>query len=73
VAEHQQAVAMLQDKIHRRLAKAPRKEVVIFTHGYDDTFADAAFATGNILRRDWRRLGSSAGNTLWRSRNTPLI
>ena len=41
---------MLQDEIHRRLAKFARKEVVIFIHGYNNTFADAAFATGNLCR-----------------------
>ena len=50
VAEHEEAVALLQDHIHRRLAKSARKEVVIFIHGYNNTFADAAFATGSICR-----------------------
>jgi esterase/lipase superfamily enzyme len=50
VAAHEEAVASLQDEIHQRLAKSARKEVVIFIHGYNSTFADAAFATGNICR-----------------------
>ncbi len=50
VASHEEAVASLQDEIHRRLAKFARKEVVIFIHGYNNTFADAAFATGNLCR-----------------------
>ena len=50
VAEHEEAVALLQDEIHRRLAKSARKEIVMFIHGYNNTFADAAFATGNICR-----------------------
>ena len=50
VAEHQEAVALLQGEIHRRLAKSARKEVVIFIHGYNNSFADAAFATGSICR-----------------------
>ena len=50
VVEHQEAVTLLQDEIHRRLAKSTRKEAVIFIHGYNNTFADAAFATGSICR-----------------------
>ena len=50
VAGHQEAVTLLQDEIHRRLAKSTRKEAVIFIHGYNNTFADAAFATGSICR-----------------------
>ena len=50
VAAHKEAVASLQDEIHQRLAKSARKEVVVFIHGYNNTFADAAFATGNICR-----------------------
>ena len=41
---------MLQNEIHRRLAKSAREEVVMFIHGYNNTFVDAAFATGNICR-----------------------
>ena len=50
VAEHEEAVALLQNEIHRRLAKSAREEVVMFIHGYNNTFVDAAFATGNICR-----------------------
>ena len=34
----------------RRLQRAPRKEVVIFVHGYNNSFDDAAYSTGNICR-----------------------
>src|SRR5208283_36399 len=50
VAAHEQAVASLQGEIRRRLAKTERKEVVIFIHGYNNTFNDAANATGSICR-----------------------
>jgi esterase/lipase superfamily enzyme len=50
VAEHEEAVALLQDEIHRRLEKSARKEAVTFIHGYNNTFEDAAFATGSICR-----------------------
>ena len=50
VAEHERAAAALQAEIGRRLAVARRKEVVIFIHGYNNSFADAAVATGDICR-----------------------
>jgi len=50
VASHEQATASLQDEMARRLATAPRKEVLVFIHGYRNTFADAARATGEICR-----------------------
>jgi esterase/lipase superfamily enzyme len=50
VAAHEEAVASLQGEIRHRLAKTKRKEVVVFIHGYNNTFNDAASATGNICR-----------------------
>ena len=50
VAAHEEAVASLQGEIRRRLAKTERKEVVAFIHGYNNTFNDAASATGSICR-----------------------
>ena len=42
--------ARAQAEVSRRLEKAPRKEVVIFIHGYNNSFDDAAYSTGNICR-----------------------
>lgn len=50
VAAHEQAVASLQGEIRQRLTKTHRKEIVVFIHGYNNSFADAAHATGNICR-----------------------
>src|SRR5271165_6320064 len=50
VAAHEEAVASLQREIRRRLARTERKEVVVFIHGYNNTFNDAANATGSICR-----------------------
>lgn len=50
VAAHEQAVASLQADIARRLATAGRKEVVVFVHGYNNSFDDAALATDEICR-----------------------
>src|SRR4029077_11107574 len=50
VAAHEDAVASLQREIRRRLATTERKEVVVFIHGYNNSFADAANAMGSICR-----------------------
>jgi esterase/lipase superfamily enzyme len=48
VAAHMQAKQRLQDEIAMRLAVARRKEVVLFVHGYHDTFEDAALTMGEM-------------------------
>ncbi|MDK1390145.1 alpha/beta hydrolase [Sinorhizobium sp. 8-89] len=50
VAAHDQAAALLQAEVARRLAAADRKEVVVFIHGYGNSFDDAALTTGEICR-----------------------
>ncbi|TCL64683.1 alpha/beta hydrolase [Rhizobium sp. BK251] len=50
VAAHEQAAAALQAEVGRRLAMANRKEVVVFIHGYGNSFDDAALTTGEICR-----------------------
>ena len=46
VAAHEEAVASLQGEIRRRLAKTERKEVVVFIHGYNNTFATRPMRRG---------------------------
>ena len=48
VDAHEKAAAMLQAEVTRRLAAAPRKEVVLFVHGYANTFQDASFTMGEL-------------------------
>ncbi|RBP05798.1 esterase/lipase superfamily enzyme [Roseiarcus fermentans] len=50
VAAHEQAVATLQGEIRKRISPTDRKEVVVFIHGYNKTFADAAESTANLCR-----------------------
>jgi len=45
---HEQAATGLQAEVARRLALSPRKEVVLFVHGYANAFADAAFRMANL-------------------------
>jgi len=56
VQAHEKAKQALQDEIARRLAIAPRKEIVLFVHGYNYTFEDAALTMGELchfLGRDF--------------------
>ena len=48
VAAHDEAKGRLQAEIQRRVAIAPRKEVVLFVHGYANTFEDAALSLGEL-------------------------
>jgi esterase/lipase superfamily enzyme len=45
---HEQAGAALQAEVARRIAASPRKEVVLFVHGYANTFQDAAFSMADL-------------------------
>jgi len=42
------ATRALQAEVARRLALSPRKEVVLFIHGVDNTFQDAALTMGEL-------------------------
>lgn len=48
VEAHAQARARLQDEIAMRLARAPRKEIVLFVHGYHESFESAALTMGEL-------------------------
>lgn len=48
IEAHERAAAMLQREVARRLGAAPRKEVVLFVHGYANTFQDATFTMGEL-------------------------
>jgi esterase/lipase superfamily enzyme len=45
---HDTASRALQAEVARRLASSPRKEVVLFVHGYHNTFQDAALTMGEL-------------------------
>jgi esterase/lipase superfamily enzyme len=48
VDAHERSVAAFQGELAKRIASSPRKEVVLFVHGYHDTFAEAAFSMGEL-------------------------
>jgi len=45
---HESAKAALQAEVARQLLVSPRKEVVLFVHGYANTFRDAALTMGEL-------------------------
>jgi esterase/lipase superfamily enzyme len=45
---HERAAAGLQAEVARRIAAVPRKEVLLFVHGYANTFQDAAFSMADL-------------------------
>jgi len=48
VDAHEKAAAGLRAEVARRLAVSPRKEVVLFVHGYANTFRDSALTMGEL-------------------------
>ena len=48
VDQHEKAVGDFKASLSRAVAESPRKEVVLFVHGYHDTFADAAFSMAEL-------------------------
>jgi esterase/lipase superfamily enzyme len=47
---HEKASRALQAEVARRLALSPRKEVVLYVHGYHNTFEDAAVTMGELCQ-----------------------
>jgi len=45
---HERAEAALRAEVTRRLTVSPRKEVVLFVHGYANTFRDATLTMGEL-------------------------
>ncbi len=48
LARHFEAKAGLQGEVERRLAQAPKKEVLLYVHGFNETFASAAYTTAEL-------------------------
>jgi esterase/lipase superfamily enzyme len=48
LAQHHTAAEGLQAALAQRLAAAPRKELVLFVHGYANSFRDAALTMGEL-------------------------
>ncbi len=48
IAAHEAAKSAFQVELERRLVAAPRKEVVVFVHGFANTFEDAVLTTSEL-------------------------
>jgi len=48
LAEHDAARSELQREVQRRLAVAPKKEVLLYVHGFNETFATAAYTAAEL-------------------------
>jgi esterase/lipase superfamily enzyme len=48
LARHFDAKAKLQGEIQRRLAQAPKREVLLYVHGFNETFATAAYTAAEL-------------------------
>jgi len=48
VAGHLAARRQLQEELQRRLAQSPPKEVMLYVHGFNETFATAAFTAAEL-------------------------
>jgi esterase/lipase superfamily enzyme len=48
LARHAAAKAGLQGEIQRRLARAPKREVLLYVHGFNETFATAAYTAAEL-------------------------
>jgi esterase/lipase superfamily enzyme len=48
LAQHNETKTLLQGEVQRRLATAPSKEVLLYVHGFNETFATAAFTTAEL-------------------------
>ena len=48
VQSHNEAKAGLQAELQRRLALSPSKQVVLYVHGFNETFASASYTIGEL-------------------------
>lgn len=53
---HEKATQALQAEVARRLAASPRKELVLYVHGYHNTYEDAALTMGELCHYLGREL-----------------
>jgi esterase/lipase superfamily enzyme len=48
LARHFDAKAKLQGEIQRRLAQSPKREVLVYVHGFNETFTTAAYTAAEL-------------------------
>jgi len=55
MGHHRDARSRFEAEIRRRLAQAPSKEVILYIHGFNETFATAAYSTADLCHFFGRR------------------
>lgn len=48
MAQHRAATRQFHAEVEQRLALSPRKEILLYVHGFNETFASAAFTTAEL-------------------------
>jgi esterase/lipase superfamily enzyme len=48
LARYDEAKRQLQSNVERRLAASPKKEILLYVHGFNETFASAAYTTAEL-------------------------
>jgi esterase/lipase superfamily enzyme len=48
LARHAEAKGRLEDEVQRRLAATPRREVLLYIHGFNETFVSAAYTAAEL-------------------------
>lgn len=48
LARHFEAKAELQGEVQRRLVQAPKREILLYVHGFNETFATAAYTAAEL-------------------------
>ncbi|MBK5964757.1 hypothetical protein CCR95_11865 [Thiocystis minor] len=48
LASHDEAKGRLQGEVQRRLAAAPKKQILLYVHGFNETFATAAYTAAEL-------------------------
>jgi esterase/lipase superfamily enzyme len=46
--EHDREKRLLREELTRRLARSPSKEITLYVHGFNETFATSAFTTAEL-------------------------
>lgn len=48
MADHKRTARLLREELRRRLARSPNKEVTLYVHGFNESFATAAFTAAEL-------------------------
>jgi esterase/lipase superfamily enzyme len=48
MADHKRAARLLREELRRRLARSPNKEITLYVHGFNESFATAAFTSAEL-------------------------